>query len=155
MCNTAVLAKMRQVKPSCFRRQRSAAVPTHHEHRRTKREREAQRTAGRPAKRVSFSASECVLGRAQDYDRTSCEVQTPLLRRRVLPRRPAPVFIIPSDEEAMHRQQQEQEQEQEQEYHEQHANFCGMWRRSHGFNWASLLEFSGVDKSAVDEQVRS
>ncbi|CBJ32970.1 expressed unknown protein [Ectocarpus siliculosus] len=148
MCNTAVLAKMRQVnnnKPSCFRRQRSAAVPHHQEHRRTKREREAQRTAGRPAKRVSFSANECVLGRAQDYDRTSCEVQTPLVRRRIIPKRPAPVVIIPSDEEA--------KQQQDQEPHEQqHANFCGMWRRSHGFHWESLLEFSGVDKADVAEQ---
>lgn len=153
MCNTAVLAKMRQFnnnnKPSSFRRQQSAAVPHHQEHRRTKREREAQRTAGRPAKRVSFSSSDCVLGRAQDYDRTSFEVQVPLVRRRIIPRRPAPVVIIPSDEESKQQQQQQQEHQ-----HEQHANFCGMWRRSHGFNWASLLEFSGVDKADVAEQVR-
>lgn len=35
------------------------------------------------------------------------------------------------------------------------ANFRGIWRRSHGFNWAALLEFSGVDKAAIPEQVRS
>ena len=34
------------------------------------------------------------------------------------------------------------------------ANFCGIWRRSHGFHWAALLEFSGVDKADIPEQVR-
>lgn len=103
----------------------------------------------RPVKRVSFSKRDNVLGRAQDYDRTSFEVPLMLRRRRTpTPRAPpqkqrqTPV-VVPDEEQ---KPQQPQPP---------HANFSGMWRRSHGFNWASLLLFSGVDEAAIADQVRA
>ncbi|CAM9956940.1 unnamed protein product [Scytosiphon promiscuus] len=147
MCNTAVLSKMR--KASCFRHQpRTAPYTQKHQQqqqqqqRRAKRDRESgpDEPIRRPVKRVSFSPSECVLGRAQDYDRTSFEVQRPMLRRASTSRsRPAPVVISNDDDD-------------HDGEHEEHADFSGTWRRSHGFNWASLLEFSGVDKASIPAQ---
>lgn len=140
-----MLSKMR--KASCFRHQpRTAAANP--QQRRTKRDREVgnDEMPRRPVKRVSFSPSECVLGRAQDYDRTSFEVQRPMLRRRssscstpTSKAAPVPVVISSADDAGDHAQ---------------HADFSGTWRRSHGFNWASLLEFSGVDKASIPAQVR-
>lgn len=97
----------------------------------------------RPAKRVSFSKCDKVLGRAQDYDRTSFEVPVQLRRRRA-PYTPPQATPSPAVEVDVGGEAGE---------HKYHANFCGMWRRSHGFNWASLLLFSGVDEDAIDDQV--
>lgn len=101
----------------------------------------------RPVKRVSFSKRDNVLGRAQDYDRTSFEVPPMLRRRRNSRRTPATqTKQTPPAGEVF---------EDEQKPRPEHANFSGMWRRSHGFNWASLLLFSGVDEAAIADQVHT
>eukprot|EP00903_Cladosiphon_okamuranus_P018914 g17396.t1 len=115
----------------------------------------------RPVKRVSFSKRDNVLGRAQDYDRTSFEV-SPMLRRRrpaSSSSRPPQPSAAPPREEPQKKQtpvevavKASDEAGDDDERKPSHANFNGMWRRSHGFNWASLLLFSGVDEAAIADQ---
>lgn len=123
MCTTSPFSKSTRSRPSFQKRNNDGTA------------------ARRPVKKVSFSKRDNVLGRAQDYDRTSFEVPLMLRRRRTggtssLPRKKTKVAA--DGEPKPH-----------------HANFSGMWRRSHGFNWESLLLFSGVNKAAIAEQVRT
>lgn len=90
-------------------------------------------TPRRSVRRVTFSSQDFILGQAQVYDRRGS------LRQPCRPR----VQISRSTMSAVGVAAAES-----------NANFCGMWRRSHGFNWAALLELSGVDKAAIPEQVR-
>lgn len=140
MCTTSTFSKSKSSRPS-FRQQqkRSSDVPPER----------------RPVKRVSFSKRDNVLGRAQDYDRTSFEVPPMLRRRRTsssaraspqTKQRQTPAVVVPIADD--------DEQQKKLQPQPQHANFSGMWRRSHGFNWASLLLFSGVDEAAIADQVR-
>lgn len=120
MCTTSPFSKSTRSRPSFQKRNNDGTA------------------ARRPVKKVSFSKRDNVLGRAQDYDRTSFEVPLMLRRRRTggtssLPRKKTKVAA--DGEPKPH-----------------HANFSGMWRRSHGFNWESLLLFSGVNKAAIAEQ---
>lgn len=129
MCTTSAFSKSARSRPS-FRQQKKGSS-------------DGGTERSRPVKRVSFSKRDSVLGRAQDYDRTSFEVPLTLRRRRTsriaAPSSPSQNPVVVPDEK-------------KQQPH--HANFSGMWRRSHGFNWASLLLFSGVDEAAIADQVR-
>ena len=147
MCTTTSSAfskSSRASRPSFRHKKRSSDVP-------------AER---RPVKKVSFSKRDNVLGRAQDYDRTSFEVPLMLRRRRAPAKAPpqkpqetpvTPILAVVDDERKPRQTQQTQQQQTQPQY----ANFSGMWRRSHGFNWASLLLFSGVDEAAIADQVRT
>lgn len=130
MCTTSAFSK--SARPA-FRQKRSSDAPPER----------------RPVKRVSFSKRDNVLGRAQDYDRTSFEV--PLMMRKRRTRTPAPA---PQKHMKQTPVAGDDHPHQSQPHQPQHANFNGMWRRSHGFNWASLLLFSGVDEAAIADQVR-
>lgn len=88
-------------------------------------------TPRRSARRVTFSSEDFILGQAQVYDRRGSLRQP--CRPRVQSSTMSAVRVAAA---------------------ESNANFCGMWRRSHGFNWAALLELSGVDKASIPEQVR-
>ncbi|CAN0089391.1 unnamed protein product [Pylaiella littoralis] len=148
MCNT---------HKSCLQR-RTGTGPFHPQQQWKKRSARDSSSTGRPTKRVSFSKKDYVLGRAQDYDRTSFELH-PLLRRRrtirTLPKAalapapaPAPAFVAAAPATVGNDNPDDKQQQEGQK----HANFCGTWRRSHGFNWVALLEFSGVDKASVADQ---
>lgn len=121
---------MRQQPSSCLRR---AAEPAN----RHKRARDGFPTTSPRTKRVTFSTREDVLGTAQDYDRTSFEAE-PSPARTAFHAGDAST-AAPAVVRTMRDEQ---------------ANFCGLWRRSHGFNWAALLELSGVDRAAIPEQVQ-
>lgn len=98
----------------------------------------------RPSKRVTFSAEDCILGRAQDYDRRSFEEPTPQSGAYAPPH--------PSFSSSTYAGSNGQEAAASLT-EGGHANFCGMWRRSHSFNWSALLELSGVPKEAIQIQV--
>lgn len=137
MCKTSAFSKSVRASRPSFRQQH-------------KRSGSSDAPERRPVKRVSFSKRDNVLGRAQDYDRTSFEVSPMLRRRRTISRRPA--SAAPPQEQRKPTPVVVKVGEDERK--PQHANFNGMWRRSHGFNWASLLLFSGVDEAAIADQVR-
>lgn len=125
MCNTTMLQTSKVAKSSLSLGR--------------KRARDARTTApetSRPSKRVSFCNRDLVLGTAQVYDRTSSPDPAP---PTVIPCSPPSNSRVPTRVNAgvSH-----------------NSNFCGIWRRSHGFNWAALLELSGLDKAAIPEQVR-
>lgn len=103
----------------------------------------------RPPKRVTFSSEDCILGRAQDYDRTSFEEPTPERDYVVAPRQPSFSPGTFSDTTGSNGQEAAACLTEG-----GHANFRGMWRRSHSFNWSALLELSGVPKDAIPKQVR-
>lgn len=98
----------------------------------------------RPPKRVTFSSEDCILGRAQDYDRRSLEEPTPQ-SRAYAPLHPS----FSSDAFSGSDGQGDATGLTE----GGHVNFCGMWRRSHSFNWSALLELSGIPKDAIQRQV--
>lgn len=116
----------------------------------------------RHRKRVSFSNRDMVLGRAPSYDRSSAPDPIPLATRIRVQE------ILESRK--IRKLAQAQNTAATTTTHDDSpmapappgaaagttkANFCGIWRRSIGFNWAALLELSGVDKAAVPEQVGS
>lgn len=114
----------------------------------------------RHRKRVSFSNRDMVLGRAPTYDRSSAPDPIPLATRirvqEILESRKihktaqaqnTAATTITHDDSPMARKPPSPAAASTK------ANFCGIWRRSIGFNWAALLELSGVDKAAVPEQV--
>lgn len=110
---------------------------------------ETSRVRRRPHKRVSFSNRDLVLGHAQEYDRSTAPDPVPLatrVRAQLIARRnylmKTSKAIEGSDSDSPVTSASRGK-----------ANFCGIWRRSHGFNWAALLELSGVDKVAIPEQV--
>ena len=133
MCRTAAVTRMQQPPSSSF------SSPK----RQTKRSRD-NGDGARPPKRVTFSSQNHVLGRAQDYDRASFEEPTPqrdsMATRQQNTPGVWPQITTPHAHEVSATEGG-------------HANFCGMWRRSHGFNWSALLELTGVPKDAVPEQV--
>lgn len=101
-----------------------------------KRGRDDDIPAKRSNKRVTFCNRDFILGTAPSYDRTSSPgpVDAAFLGTRTTYRTGAYVSKANPPRK---------------------ANFCGIWRRSHGFNWAALLELSGVDKAAIPAQVYS
>lgn len=116
-----------------------------------KRTRENGKDA-RPRKRVTFSPEECVLGRAQDYDRAN--LGEPSSQRSVMaPRQPSNASFGAHGLRSPERSSPN-EQEAAGVAAKGHPNFCGMWRRSQSFNWSALLELSGMPKDAIPEEVR-
>lgn len=116
-----------------------------------KRTRESGKDA-RPRKRVTFSPEECVLGMAQDYDRTN--LREPSFQRVIMaPRQPNNASFLAHGPRSQDRSPPN-EQEATGVAAKGHPNFCGMWRRTQSFNWSALLELSGVPKDAIPEEVR-
>lgn len=117
-----------------------------------KRSRESGTKDARPRKRVTFSPEECVLGRAQDYDRTNLG-EPSYLRGIMAPRQSNNASFW-----AQGLRSQERSSPNEQEATgvaaKGHPSFCGMWRRSQSFNWSALLKLSGVPKDVIPEEVR-
>lgn len=109
-----------------------------------RRHNDEQSQPTRPAKRrVSFSSHVDVHTATEDYDRTSIEMTRPLPRRqRVSSKKVENVLATPTTPAPV-------------EEDGAKSNFCGRWKRSHGFKWAALLELSGVDKADVSRQVKS
>lgn len=99
-----------------------------------KRARDDGQGGSRPIKRVTFSNRDFVLGTAQEYDRSSAPI-------------PASAFSL-SSQNTCHGSSSDSGGSSQPK-----ANFCGIWRRSHGFNWAALLKLSGVHQDAIPAQV--
>ena len=151
MCTTCVSAR----RSSCFRQQTSESSA---QWRKKWGRNGPQRMTSRRTRRVTFSSRDYVLGTAQDYDRTSFEeeVESPpqitaaaaadVATTATARAAAATTTTAATDSSSVAPGLGTRDHSR--------ANFCGIWRRSHGFNWAALLEFSGVDKAVIPEQVR-
>lgn len=145
MCTVTAAALRRS---SHILKKTTTSLESQHRYQPRKRAREGHlknEAGSHTSKRVRFAAREIVLGTAQsDYDRSSFEVQlqqsqrTPYLMQRSTP--------LGDDDVASGTHA---------EAGDDKANFRGIWRRCQGYNWASLLELSGVDAASIPEQVRS